>query len=63
MYSEGQKGATKRAESPEVRLILYWFPEHEGSVANESSCKRERARMGVLERVVEAGVVGIIICS
>ena len=63
MYSEGQKGAAKRAESPEVRLVLHWIPEQEGLVANRNKCKRERARMGVLERVVEAGVVGIIICS
>ena len=24
VYSEGQKGAAKRAESPEVRLVLHW---------------------------------------
>ena len=63
MYSEGQKGAAKRAESPEVRLVLHWFPEQEGFVANKNKCKRERARMAVLERVVVAGVVGTIICS
>ena len=42
VYSEGQKGAAKRAESPEVRLVLHWFPEQEGLVANKNRCKRRK---------------------
>jgi len=34
VYPEGQKGAAKRAESPEVRLVLHWEQKCAAGIAS-----------------------------